>query len=94
MDEIMKTREGLLRLYEIRNGLDKGEGKNCFHLEDRDLNYENLSAGCTANIILLTKNYIYCANVGDSRTVLCKIKFYKYYIYIIIYIFFNNNILY
>jgi protein phosphatase PTC2/3 len=29
-------------------------------------------AGCTATVVLITKNEIYCANAGDSRTVLCK----------------------
>jgi len=29
-----------------------------------------VSSGCTANIIIIYKNYIYCANVGDSRAVL------------------------
>jgi len=27
-------------------------------------------AGCTANVILIHKNVIYCANAGDSRTIL------------------------
>lgn len=27
-------------------------------------------AGCTANVILVTENYIYCANAGDARGVL------------------------
>lgn len=27
-------------------------------------------AGCTANVILITKDKIYCANSGDSRAVL------------------------
>lgn len=26
-------------------------------------------SGCTANVCLITKNYIYCANAGDSRAV-------------------------
>ena len=29
-----------------------------------------VSSGCTANIIILYQNYIYCANIGDSRSVL------------------------
>jgi serine/threonine protein phosphatase PrpC len=29
-------------------------------------------AGCTANVILLTKEKIYTANIGDSRSVLCQ----------------------
>lgn len=26
-------------------------------------------AGCTANVVLITPEYIYCANAGDSRAV-------------------------
>ena len=26
-------------------------------------------SGCTANVCLLTKTHIYCANAGDSRSV-------------------------
>lgn len=29
-------------------------------------------AGCTANVTLIHKNTMYCANAGDSRTVLCR----------------------
>lgn len=29
-------------------------------------------AGCTASVLLVTRTDIYCANAGDSRTVLCK----------------------
>lgn len=31
-------------------------------------------AGCTATVVLLTPNEIYCANSGDSRTVMSKNK--------------------
>jgi serine/threonine protein phosphatase PrpC len=27
--------------------------------------------GCTACVVLITKNYLYCANAGDSRAILC-----------------------
>jgi len=33
---------------------------------------ENDDAGCTANVILITKDKIFCANSGDSRAVLCE----------------------
>lgn len=29
-------------------------------------------AGCTANVVLITPKAIYCANAGDSRSVLCE----------------------
>ena len=28
-------------------------------------------AGCTANVCIVHKNTIICANAGDSRTILC-----------------------
>ena len=35
--------------------------------------YEHESrAGCTATVVLVTPDEIYCANAGDSRTVLYK----------------------
>lgn len=43
---------------------DKGNGPN----------YEEEShAGCTANVVFITPEYIYCANAGDSRAVGCSI---------------------
>jgi len=33
---------------------------------------EKSFAGCTATVILITATEIYCANAGDSRTVLSK----------------------
>ncbi|KAF2710627.1 protein phosphatase 2C Ptc2 [Pleomassaria siparia CBS 279.74] len=35
-----------------------------------DPKYEDEVSGCTATVAILTKNKIYCANAGDSRTVL------------------------
>ena len=29
-------------------------------------------AGCTANVVVMTKGLICCANIGDSRSVLCR----------------------
>ena len=31
---------------------------------------EERMAGCTANVILLTETEIFCANAGDSRSIL------------------------
>ena len=30
---------------------------------------EGSHAGCTANVVLITPDFIYCANSGDSRSV-------------------------
>lgn len=44
----------------------------------RGMGYQGLGAqvesqaGCTATVVLLTPNEIYCANAGDSRTVMCE----------------------
>lgn len=32
---------------------------------------EDSHAGCTANVVLITPEYIICANSGDSRAVAC-----------------------
>lgn len=32
---------------------------------------EDSHAGCTANVVLITPDFIYCANAGDSRSVSC-----------------------
>lgn len=38
--------------------------------KDNGPKYEEEShAGCTANVVLITPEYIYCANAGDSRSV-------------------------
>jgi hypothetical protein len=42
-------------------------------------------AGCTANVVLITENEIYCANAGDSRSIIRLEN-------VTIFIFFNNNI--
>lgn len=31
---------------------------------------EDSFAGCTSTVVLITRNEVYCANAGDSRTVL------------------------
>ena len=58
MDELMLTDEGKEELQRIKES-SEGQG------DDRDS-----SAGCTSTVVLLTKNEVYCANAGDSRTVL------------------------
>ena len=33
---------------------------------------ELVQGGSTANVVVIYKNKIYCANTGDSRSVLCR----------------------
>lgn len=57
MDEMMQSEEGkdeLGRIQEANDGLADGESY----------------AGCTSTVVLITRNEVYCANAGDSRTVL------------------------
>jgi serine/threonine protein phosphatase PrpC len=35
---------------------------------------EESHAGCTANVVLITPDFVYCANAGDSRAVACTLK--------------------
>lgn len=38
--------------------------------KDNGPKYEQEShAGCTANVVLITPEFIYCANAGDSRSI-------------------------
>ena len=38
--------------------------------EEREIKSIAFSAGCTACVILMSQDHIYCANSGDSRAVL------------------------
>jgi serine/threonine protein phosphatase PrpC len=43
--------------------------------KDTGPKYEEEShAGCTANVVLITPDFIYCANAGDSRAIACQDK--------------------
>ncbi|CAK89232.1 unnamed protein product (macronuclear) [Paramecium tetraurelia] len=56
MDELMFAEEGQLELQQIKNTTEEGA----------------YQTGCTANVALFFKNTLYVANVGDSRSVLCR----------------------
>lgn len=69
MDEILESDEGEKALKEIQSR--GGESPDPFSGAMRDdlssiANY----TGCTATVVLITKDDYYCANAGDSRTVL------------------------
>jgi protein phosphatase 2C family protein 2/3 len=55
MDELMLTEEGKAELSELQ-GADDDTMKSF--------------AGCTSAVVLVTRNEVYCANAGDSRSVL------------------------
>jgi len=54
MDDLLKNKSHRSELLSMSN--DTGIGES--------------NAGCTANVILIMDNQIYCANAGDSRTIL------------------------
>jgi serine/threonine protein phosphatase PrpC len=46
--------------------------KKLLFLEDNRLNGLPFYVGCTACVVFVTKDHIYCANSGDSRSCLAK----------------------
>jgi len=58
--------EGLEDIYYYHGGTDDIDWSK---VDEATLKAKRPDAGCTANICLFVKNKIYCANVGDSRTV-------------------------
>lgn len=62
----LKVDEVMLQKVNVRGGSTRGQ------FDDFSTNPDDLSeAGCTSNVILITKDRIYCANAGDSRAVMC-----------------------
>ena len=66
MDVMMMAPEGKALLKQLK----EQSGEQDPWSEDDD----NIGAfvGCTATVILITKTHIFCANSGDSRTVLAR----------------------
>lgn len=58
-------------LLDLKN---KAAGKSIYTkldlAEEREINGLAFNAGCTACVVLITKDTIYCANAGDSRSCL------------------------
>ena len=65
MDTMLLAPAGKKELDKIGKKYNMGPGA----VESADYAFQ---AGCTANVLLITPNAIYCANAGDSRSVLCK----------------------
>jgi len=64
MDQLMLTKEGKKELGKIASSASKLAGE--------DFETDVMHAGCTANVVMITKAEILCANAGDSRAVLSK----------------------
>lgn len=63
MDELIIAEAGKKEILSIQKEMRE---------KDNGPKYEEEShAGCTANVVLITPDYIYCANAGDSRSVAC-----------------------
>jgi serine/threonine protein phosphatase PrpC len=70
MDQLMLTKDGKKELQKLANSIPDGtaNGGGMGDAGSLDQSY----AGCTANVVMITKTEIICANAGDSRSVLCK----------------------
>jgi serine/threonine protein phosphatase PrpC len=64
MDTLLQDSKGKAEIVTIQKEMkDKDNGPK----------YEEEShAGCTANVVLITPDFIYCANAGDSRSIACQ----------------------
>jgi serine/threonine protein phosphatase PrpC len=70
MDDLLLTKEGEQELKKIREAYG-GDSMHGFGLTDPSAPVSKFT-GCTATVVLITKDSIYCANAGDSRTVLAR----------------------
>lgn len=61
MDELLRTEAGKAEIVAIQK--DQADKGNAPKFE------EPSHAGCTANVVIITPEWIYCANSGDSRSV-------------------------
>lgn len=68
MDQVMLTKEGKKELAKIAAAGRAGGAGDASDMYETDV----MHAGCTANVVMITKAEILCANAGDSRAVLSK----------------------
>ena len=68
MDVMLQTEEGKAELKKINSTCGQ---QDPFALANRDDNIANFT-GCTATVVLITKTDFYCANAGDSRSILAR----------------------
>lgn len=61
MDVLLSSNDGKTEISAIQKEMKE---------KDNGPKYDEEShAGCTANVVLITPEHIYCANAGDSRAV-------------------------
>jgi serine/threonine protein phosphatase PrpC len=76
IDNMLLRPAGQKSMMEIVKELKEQQGrqisKQLEFLEDKRLKGLPWHVGCTACVVLVTRNHIYCANAGDSRAILCK----------------------
>jgi serine/threonine protein phosphatase PrpC len=69
LDQIMLTKEGKKELTKIANTSKEGGVEI---MNNGEGGTDTCYAGCTANVVMITKTEIICANAGDSRSVMSK----------------------
>lgn len=70
MDDMLLTPAGEEELKRIKEAYG-GDGMHGFGLADPSAPISQFT-GCTATVVLVSKDSFYCANAGDSRTVLAR----------------------
>lgn len=65
---MMLTKDGKKELAKFQKTLNHGDSGGAFDNGASETSF----AGCTANVVMITKTEILCANAGDSRSVLSK----------------------
>jgi protein phosphatase PTC2/3 len=72
MDKLLKSDKGK---QEVKKYMEEqhiiSEMNGGFHMSE-GMKKKGSGAGCTATVALITSDEIYCANAGDSRTVMCE----------------------
>jgi serine/threonine protein phosphatase PrpC len=69
MDQLMLTKEGQKELTKLANAARQG---GALADDGGGFQTDQMHAGCTANVVMITKAEILCANAGDSRSVMSK----------------------
>ena len=72
VDEAIDSPQGAKELMAIRSGGEAKEGGSTSGSETGNGEKVGNACGCTANVLLITKDKYYVANAGDSRSALCR----------------------